>query len=68
MLIWFSTNKNQESHWVPYMPHIVRKFLMKGYNFVLDLISVRGLHQKLWASKMWKVLILRIVNPRKNTI
>jgi hypothetical protein len=32
----------------------------KGYNFGLDLISIEGLHKKLWASKVAKVPILGI--------
>jgi hypothetical protein len=37
------------------------KALDEGYNFVLNLTSIRGLHQKLWASKVVKVPILRIL-------
>jgi hypothetical protein len=33
----------------------------KGYNFALDLISIRGLHTKLWAPKVGKVPSLRIL-------
>jgi hypothetical protein len=29
-----------------------RKDLDKGYNFALDLISIRGLHTKIWAPKV----------------
>jgi hypothetical protein len=36
------------------------KALNKGYNFALDLISIEGLHTKLWVSKIAEVLILRI--------
>ncbi len=36
------------------------KALDEGYNFVLDLIAIRGLHTKLWAPKVVKVLIVRI--------
>jgi hypothetical protein len=32
------------------------KDLDKGYNFALDLISIKGLHTKLWASKVTGVL------------
>jgi hypothetical protein len=32
----------------------------KGYNFALDLISIKGLHKKLWASKIVRASILRI--------
>ncbi len=36
------------------------KSLNKGYNSTLDLTSIRGLHTKLWASKVVKVIILEI--------
>jgi hypothetical protein len=38
------------------VPHTVEK----GYNFILDLTSVGGLHMKLWAIKVAGVLISRI--------
>jgi hypothetical protein len=28
------------------MPHLVGQLLTKGYNFALNLISIRGLHKK----------------------
>jgi len=34
------------------------KALDKKYNFALDLISIGGLHTKLWGSKVMKVLTL----------
>jgi hypothetical protein len=34
--------------------------LDRGYNFALDLTSIRGLHTKLWAPKVTKISILRI--------
>jgi hypothetical protein len=37
------------------------KDLGKGYNFNLDFISIRGLHTKLWASKVVRVPILGIL-------
>jgi len=37
------------------------KDLDEGYNFVLDLTSFRGLHNKLWAPKVAKVPILGIL-------
>jgi hypothetical protein len=37
------------------------KDLDKGYNFALDLVSIKGLHKKLWASKMAGVPILEIL-------
>jgi len=36
------------------------KFLIEGYNFALDLISIRGLHTKLWAPKVMGVPTLGI--------
>jgi len=32
----------------------------KGYNFAFDLISIKGLHTKLWYSKVVKIPILGI--------
>jgi hypothetical protein len=37
------------------------KVLEKGYKFVLNLTSIRGLHKKLCASKGAKVLITKIL-------
>jgi hypothetical protein len=37
------------------------KALNKGYNFVFDLISIKGLHAKLWAPKVAKVLVVGIL-------
>ncbi len=36
------------------------KFIDNGYSFVLDLISIGGLHAKLWAPKVAKVLTVGI--------
>jgi hypothetical protein len=36
------------------------KALDKGYNFALDLISIEGLHTKLWAPKVMRVPIVGI--------
>ncbi len=36
------------------------KALYKGYNFALDLISIEGLHVKLWGPKVARVLTLGI--------
>ncbi len=55
LIVWFLTIKSQEStrffackwhatyHW---------KVFDKGYNFVLDLILIEGLHTKLWGPKV----------------
>jgi hypothetical protein len=37
-----------------------RKALNKGYNFSSDLISIKGLHAKLWAPKVARVLVVGI--------
>jgi hypothetical protein len=37
------------------------KALNKGYNFVLDVITIRGLHAKLWAPKVVGILAMRIL-------
>jgi hypothetical protein len=42
------------------MPHIIIKLSMKGYNFASNLISIIGLHEKLWASQMERVPISEI--------
>jgi hypothetical protein len=40
------------------MPHTYPwKALDKGYIFALNLTSIRGLHTKLWASKVAEILI-----------
>jgi len=36
------------------------KALNKGYNFALNLISIKGLHVKLWAPKVMEVPTLAI--------
>ncbi len=43
------------------------KALNEGYNFALDLISIEGLHTKLWAPKVLGVLTLGILGlPLRN--
>jgi hypothetical protein len=37
------------------------KVLDEGYNFSLDITSIKGLHTKLWDSKVARVPILRIL-------
>jgi len=37
------------------------KVLDKGYNFALDFISIKGLHVKLWAYKVARVLVVKIL-------
>jgi hypothetical protein len=58
LIIWLLTTKSQE---LPKFPSCrwhatyLWKFLDKGYNFTLDLISIGGLHTKLWALKVMGV-------------
>jgi hypothetical protein len=43
------------------------KDLDKGYNFASDLISIGGLHAKLWAPKVAGIPVVRISElPRQN--
>jgi len=37
------------------------KALDEGYNFILDFTSIKGLHKKLWTSKVARVLISGIL-------
>jgi hypothetical protein len=39
----------------------LEKALHVGYNVFLDLIGIRGLHAKLWAPKVIRVLVMRIL-------
>jgi hypothetical protein len=39
-----------------------RKDLDKGYNFALDLIPIGGLHAKLWAPKVVRILVVGILD------
>ncbi len=49
------------------------KDLDKGYNFVLDLIAIKGLHAKLWAhkvveSQLWEFRDSHLGGPKQNVI
>ncbi len=47
---------------------LFEKALDEGYNFVSDLISIEGLHIKLWACKIMKVPAVRTLGlPFGNT-
>jgi len=53
--IWLLTTKNQESpRFLMFRKRATYhcKSLNEGYNFAFDLISIRGLHTKLWAPKV----------------
>jgi hypothetical protein len=43
------------------VPHTVWKALDEVYNFTSDLISIGGLHTKLWAFKVVRVLIFGVL-------
>jgi hypothetical protein len=63
LLIWLLTTKSQESPWFlacKWHATYLWKALDEGYNFVLDLTSIGGMHTKLWASKIARVPILGI--------
>jgi hypothetical protein len=63
LVVWLLTTKRQESPQFPYVQvvcNIPWKALDKGYNFVLDLISIGGLHTKLWGPKVVGVPMLAI--------
>jgi hypothetical protein len=66
LAVWFPTIKSQESprffdflacRWCA---TYYCKALDKGYNYAWDLISIKGLHTKLWAPKVTRVSILEI--------
>jgi hypothetical protein len=64
LVIWLPTTKSQESpKFLAWRWHATHqwKVLDEGYNFALDLISIRGLHTKLWGSKVIGVPILGIL-------
>jgi hypothetical protein len=43
------------------MSHIIEKNYNEGYNFISNLISIKGLYKKLWPFKMPKNQISRIL-------
>ncbi len=65
LAIWLPTTKSWESSWISLLSggvqHIVLKALNKGYNFASDLISIGGLHTKLWGPKVVGVPTLAIL-------
>ncbi len=64
LVVWLSTTKSQESSQfacVQVECNIHWKALDEGYNFDLELISIRGLHTKLWAPKVAGVPTLGIL-------
>jgi hypothetical protein len=63
LTIWLSTTKSQEStNFLMCMWHVTYhwKAFDEGYNFALDLISIRGFHTKLWGPKIAGVPTLGI--------
>jgi hypothetical protein len=65
LAIWLPTTKSQESPWFPCVQVACNiplhwKFLNEGYNFALDLISIIGLHTKLWVLKITRFPTLGI--------
>jgi len=63
LVVWLLTTKSQElTNFLMCMWHATYcwKALNKGYNFALDLISIKGLHTKLYGPKVMGVLTLEI--------
>ncbi len=63
MTIWLPTIKSRESPqfiWMQMACYILLGSSRQGINFVSDLTSIRGLHTKLWASKVVGVQILGV--------
>jgi len=63
LTIWLSTTKSQELTWFPCVQvvcDIPLKSSQRGYNFALNLISVEGLHAKLWGPKITRIPTLGI--------
>ncbi len=64
LTLWHSTTKSQESlelRACMWRATYCWKALNESYNFALDLTLIKVLHNKLWASKMARVPILRIL-------
>jgi hypothetical protein len=64
LAVWLPTTKNQESTRFPCVQvacHIPLESSWPGYNFALDLISIRDLHTKLWGPKVAEVPTLGIL-------
>jgi hypothetical protein len=58
LAIWLPTTKSQKStDFLMFRWHTTHhwKALDKGYNFALDLISIQGLHAKLWGPKVAQI-------------
>jgi len=65
--IWLPTIKSQESPWSTmcrWRATYHWKAFNEGYNFALDFTSIGGLHKKLWASKIVRVPISRILGQK----
>jgi hypothetical protein len=63
LTIWLPTIKSRESTCFPHVQvtcNVHWKALDKGYNFVSNLITIGGLHMKLWAPKVTRVTFVGI--------
>jgi len=60
LVVWLSTIKSQESTLVQVACDISLKISRQDYNFALNLISIKGLHAKLWGPKVAGVPTLAI--------
>jgi hypothetical protein len=77
LAIWLLTIKSLKSPWFLFKKvacHMMLGSFDKGYNFSFDLISIKGLHTKLWYFKVVKASILlefrdsHLGVPRQNDI
>jgi hypothetical protein len=64
LTIWLSTTKSRESPRFPCVKvacDISLESFDESYNFASNLISIGGPHTKLWAPKVTRILIVRIL-------
>jgi hypothetical protein len=59
LVVWLPTTKSRESTLFPYVQVmcdlVLEFFFNEGYNFIIDLITIRGLHAKLCTSKVARI-------------
>jgi hypothetical protein len=59
--LWLKVGNRPDSLTCRWRATYCWKVLDEGYNFAYNLTSIKGLHTKLWASKVMGVLILGIL-------
>jgi hypothetical protein len=62
LTVWLPTSKSRESTWFRCVQVMCnsKKVINEGYSFASNLISIRGLHAKLWAPKVTGIPIVGI--------